>query len=42
MGHLKQQVSVTLVGLGRQKVHKVGQLSGRPLLVALFGWWHLG
>ena len=41
-GHLKQQVSVTLIGLDRQKVHKVGQLSELAWLAAPGGLWHLG
>ena len=31
VNHLKQQMSVTSLALGPQKVHKVGQLSGEGL-----------
>ena len=33
VSHLKQQVSVTSSVLRPQKVHKIGQLSGGPVLV---------
>ena len=42
VGHLKQQMSVTKLRLGPQKVHKVGQLSGEAWLDHLWGRFDLG
>ena len=42
VGHLKQQMSVTWLAIGPQKVHKVGQLSGRASLGRSGCLCHLG